>query len=86
MLCELVPASGSVIAKAIVSVPSQMPGSHFCFCASVPNRLITVPQIAGETTIISSGHPWAASSSQTAATSPIPPPPPPYSSGMLMPR
>ena len=86
MLCELVPASGSVIANAIVSLPSQIPGSQLRFCSSVPNRAITVPQIAGETTIISSGQPCAASSSQTAATSPMPPPPPPYSSGMLMPR
>ncbi len=34
-----------------------------------------VPQIAGLTTISSSGQPCAASSSQTAAMSPIPPPP-----------
>ena len=64
MLCELVPASGSVIANAIVCVPSAMPGSQRCFCSSVPNRLITVPQMAGLTTIISSGQPCAASSSQ----------------------
>ncbi len=86
MLCELVPASGSVIANAIVCVPSAMPGSQRCFCSSVPNRLMTVPQIAGLTTIISSGQPCAASSSHTAATSPMPPPPPPYASGMLTPR
>ncbi len=36
MLWLLVPASGSVIANAIVPVPSHRPGSHFCFCASVP--------------------------------------------------
>ena len=36
MLWELVPASGSVIAKAIVPVPSHRPGSHLCFCSSVP--------------------------------------------------
>ncbi len=86
MAWELVPASGSVIAKAIVAVPSASPGSQRCFCSSVPKRAITVPQIAGLTTIISSGQPCAASSSQTAATSPMPPPPPPYSSGMLTPR
>ena len=86
MLWELEPASGSVIANAIVPVPSAMPGSQRCFCSSVPKRLMTVPQIAGETTIISSGQPCAASSSQTAAMSPMPPPPPPYSSGMLTPR
>ena len=86
MLWVLVPASGSVIAKAMVPVPSQMPGSQRCFCSSVPYRLMIVPQIAGLTTISSRGQPCAASSSQTAAMSPIPPPPPPYSSGMLMPR
>ena len=84
--CVLVPASGSVIANAMVPVPSQMPGSQRCFCPSVPKRLMIVPQIAGLTTISSKGQPWAASSSQTAAMSPRPPPPPPYSSGMLMPR
>ncbi len=36
MLWVLVPASGSVIANAIVLVPSQMPGSQRCFCSSVP--------------------------------------------------
>ena len=86
MLCELEPASGSVIANAIVCVPSAMPGSQRRFCSSVPKRAMTVPQIAGETTIISSGQPCAASSSHTAARSPMPPPPPPYSSGMLTPR
>ena len=86
MLWVLVPASGSVIAKAMVLVPSQMPGSQRRFWASVPYRLMIVPQIAGLTTMSSNGQPCAASSSQTAAMSPMPPPPPPYSSGMLMPR
>jgi hypothetical protein len=36
MLWVLVPASGSVIANAIVEVPSAIPGSHRCFCSSVP--------------------------------------------------
>ena len=36
MLCELEPASGSVIAKAIVKEPSAMPGIHRFFCSSVP--------------------------------------------------
>ena len=36
MLWVLVPASGSVIANAIVPVPSQMPGSQRCFCSSLP--------------------------------------------------
>ena len=44
--------------------PSARPGSQRCFCSSVPNRPMTVPQIAGETTIISSGQPAAPSSSQ----------------------
>jgi len=86
ILCEFEPASGSVIANAMVSVPSASDGSHRCFCSSVPKRLMTVPQIAGETIIISSGQPCAASSSQTAARSPMPPPPPPYSSGTATPR
>ena len=86
MLCEFEPASGSVIAKAIVIEPSAIPGSHRCFCPSVPNRLITVPQIDGDTTSISSGQPAAPSSSSTIDRSPIPPPPPPYCSGRLTPR
>ena len=86
ILCEFEPASGSVIANAIVRVPSAMLGSQRRFCSSVPKRLITVPQIAGDTIIISSGQPCAASSSQTAARSPMPPPPPPYSSGRATPR
>ncbi len=84
--CEFDPASGSVIAKAIVVDPSASPGSQRCFCSSVPNRVITVPQIDGDTTIISSGQPAAPSSSSTIDRSAIPPPPPPYSSGRLTPR
>ena len=84
--CELEPASGSVIANAKICVPSARPGSQRCFCSSVPNREMTVAQIAGETTIISSGQPAAPSSSQTVASSPMPPPPPPYSSGTCTPR
>jgi hypothetical protein len=82
---ELEPASGSVIAKPIVLDPSASDGSQRCFCSSVPNRPITVPQMAGETTIISSGQPAAPSSSRTIDSSTIPPPPPPYSSGRLTP-
>jgi hypothetical protein len=84
--CEFDPASGSVIANAMIEEPSARPGSQRCFCSSVPNRAITVPQIAGETTIISSPHPAAPSSSQTRESSTIPPPPPPYSSGRFTPR
>ena len=40
-----------------------MPGSQRCFCSSVPNLAMIVPLIAGETTIISSAQPAAASSS-----------------------
>jgi hypothetical protein len=84
--CELEPASGSVMPKAIRSEPSAMPGSQRCFCASVPNRAITVPQMAGETTSSSSGQPAAPNSSSTMDSSARPPPPPPYSSGRFAPR
>jgi hypothetical protein len=84
--CALEPASGSVIENAIVVVPSAKPGSQRLRCSSVPKREMTVAQIAGDTTIISSGQPAAASSSHTAARSPTPPPPPPYSSGTATPR
>lgn len=79
---ELEPASASVMPKAIRCEPSAMPGSQRCFCSSVPQRLMIEPQIAGETTIISSGAPAAADSSRTAARSAMPPPPPPCSSAM----
>ena len=55
MRCELEPASGSVMANAMVIEPSAMPGSQRFFCSSVPNLLMIVPLMAGETTIISSG-------------------------------
>ena len=84
--CELEPASGSVIAKAIVSSPVASPGSQRRRCSSVPLRAMTVAQIAGETTSSSSGQPAAASSSHTMASSVIPRPPPPYSSGTDTPR
>ncbi len=86
MLCEFEPASGSVIPKAMMTEPSAIPGSQRCFCSSVPKRPITVPQIAGETTIINWLQPAAVSSSSTSARSYMPPPPPPYSSGRLTPR
>ncbi|CAO0835722.1 hypothetical protein SMICM17S_06935 [Streptomyces microflavus] len=83
---ELEPASGSVIPKAMVRVPSARPGSHFCFCSSVPKRAMTVPQIAGETIIMRRGEPAAPNSSSTMESSAMPPPPPPYSSGRFTPR
>ena len=83
--CELDPASGSVIAKAIVIEPSAMPGIQRLFCSSVPNLPMIVPLMAGETTIISSAHPCAAISSMTSDSSYMPAPPPPYSSGRLAP-
>ncbi len=83
---ELEPASGSVMPKAMVRVPSARPGSHCCFCSSVPNRAMTVPQIAGDTIIIRSGEPAAPNSSSTMDSSAMPPPPPPYSSGRFTPR
>ena len=85
MLWELDPASGSVIPNAIVIDPSARPGNQVCFCSSVPNRAITLPQMAGDTTIISRPLPMAASSSITIASSYIPAPPPPYSSGRFTP-
>ena len=86
ILCELEPASGSVIANAIVSVPSAMPGIQRFFCSSVPNLLMMVPLMAGDTTISSSALPAAAISSITSDSSYMPAPPPPYSSGRFTPR
>ena len=85
MRCELEPASGSVIAKAIVIEPSAIPGIQRFFWSSVPNLLMMVPLMAGETTIISSGQPPADISSITIDNSYMPAPPPPYSSGRLTP-
>ncbi len=81
----LEPASGSVIANAIVMVPSAIPGSQRFFWSSVPNFAMIVPLMAGETTISSSGQPPADISSITMASSYMPAPPPPYSSGRLTP-
>ena len=72
MLCELVPASGSVIAKAIFLSPRPMPRSQVSFCSGVPWRTSTEPAIAGETTRSKSGQPAIASSSPTAASSVMP--------------
>ena len=83
---ELEPASGSVIAKAIFSSPEAMPGSQRRRCSSVPDRAMTLAQMAGETTSSSSGQPAAASSSHTMDSSRMPRPPPPYSSGTFTPR
>ena len=82
---EFDPASGSVMANAMVIEPSAMPGSQRFFCSSVPNLLMIVPLMAGETTIISSAEPAAAISSITSDSSYMPAPPPPYSSGRLTP-
>ncbi len=75
--CEFDPASGSVMPKAMIFEPDARPGSQCCFCSSVPNLAMIVPQMAGETTIISSPQPAAASSSSTSDSSYIPAPPPP---------
>ena len=83
--CELDPASGSVIANAMVIDPSAIPGTQRCFCSGVPYLAMMVPLMAGETTIISSGQPPAAISSITSDSSYMPAPPPPYSSGRLTP-
>ena len=85
-LCEFEPASGSVMPNAMIDEPLASPGSQRCFCSSVPNLAMTVPQMAGETTISSSAQPAAASSSSTMASSYMPAPPPPYSSGRFTPR
>ncbi len=85
-LCEFDPASGSVMANAILSSPVANRGSQRCFWAPVPNLAMMVAQMAGDTTITSRGQPAAASSSATAASSVMPPPPPPYSSGTFTPR
>ncbi|MNY12672.1 hypothetical protein D3C86_1457670 [compost metagenome] len=34
------PVPGSVMAMARMISPAQMPGSHFCFCSSLPQRLM----------------------------------------------
>ncbi|CAM5738243.1 hypothetical protein SBADM41S_05063 [Streptomyces badius] len=54
MRWEFDPASGSVMPKAMVRLPSARPGSHVRFCSSVPKRAMTVPQIAGDTIITES--------------------------------
>ncbi len=63
-----------------------MGGTQRFFCSSVPNLLMMVPLMAGETTISSSALPAAAISSITRDSSYIPAPPPPYSSGRFTPR
>ncbi len=75
-LCELVPASGSVIAKAIFVVPWPMPRNQRSFCSGLPWRMRMLPAIAGETTISSSEHPAADISSPTIDSAAIPSPPP----------
>ncbi len=86
MLCELVPASGSVIANASLVVPAPIPRSQRSFCSWLPWRARMLPAIAGDTTMSSSEHPAAAISSPTMASAAMPRPPPPYSSGTFTPR
>ena len=62
-----------------------MPGIQRFFCSSVPNLLMMVPLMAGETTISSSAQPPADISSITNDSSYMPAPPPPYCSGRLTP-
>ncbi len=81
----LEPASGSVMPKDIMRVPSARVGSQSSFCASVPKREMTVPQIAGGDDHHQQGLPAAPISSSTRESSVIPPPPPPYASGRLTP-
>jgi len=75
-LCVFVPASGSVMAKAMRMSPRPMPRSQRSFCWSEPWRASTLPAIAGETRMSSSGVPANASSSPTAASAVMPRPPP----------
>ncbi len=63
--------------NAMIEDPLAIFGSQCCFCSSVPNLAMIVPQIAGDTTIISRPQPAAASSSSTMASSYMPAPPPP---------
>ena len=85
-LCEFVPASGSVMANAILVVPRPMPRSQRSFCSSLPWRVRMLPAMAGETTISSSEQPAAEISSPTIDSAAMPSPPPSYSSGMFTPR
>lgn len=62
-------AFGSVIAKAIFISPDAIFGSHCCFWASLPNRAMTVAQIAGDTSNRRRGQPAAAHSLHTIASS-----------------
>ncbi len=84
-MCELLPASDSVIAKATFVVPAPMPVSQRSFWAGVPCLTRMLPTIAGDTTISSSEQPAAAISSPTHESACIPSPPPPNSSGMFTP-
>ena len=86
MLCEFVPASGSVIANATLVVPAAIGRTNRSFCSSVPCLAMIEPTIAGDTTINRSGVPLAASSSPTANSPDMPIPPPPHSSGRFTPR
>ena len=54
-LCVLVPASGSVMAKAMRRSPRPMPRSQRSRCSGEPCRASTLPAIAGETRMSSSG-------------------------------
>ena len=83
--CEFEPASGSVMANAMVTEPSAIPGIQRFFWSSVPNLVMIVPLMAGETTIISRAQPLADISSMTSDSSYMPAPPPPYSSGRFTP-
>ena len=86
-LWVLVPASGSVIAKAILVVPRPMPRSQRSFCSSVPWRARIA---AGDRRRDDDQEQRAAGARRsprpTAASSVMPSPPPSYSSGMLTPR
>ncbi len=85
-LCEFVPASGSVMAKATFVVPAAIPRSQRSCCSGVPCSERIVPAMAGETTSMSVVIPIdAAISSATSVRPDMPIPPPPHCWGMLMP-
>src|SRR6218665_48280 len=75
------PPPGSVMATARICSPRQMPGSHFCFCASVPRRTREGAMMSECSEKPAPDTPARCASSRTIAAWPKSPPPPPYSAG-----
>ena len=82
MLCELEPASGSVIANATFVVPAAMPGSQRSFCSAraVPRRGCCRRSPARRRSGAASSPPPRSPRRPRPAPH-MPSPPPPYSSG-----